>query len=220
MKKLVLVLALVILFTGCEVKNITDKDINDVIESTLKNDAQGANNNFKGYKYYVPRGFSLQNKKGDNHVLLSNGDYYYLYVDIVSYYHRQNVEVTFDNDLYFSKKISYNGIDGYVKVKSLEKDIYYIEVYYNFSKIEANVKKENLNSALKNAIKILASITYNDVILDTMVGDKTLSYEEEYYDVYDSKREEGNFLEYIEEYDSYEKKEQVKDEDIISSFDE
>ena len=74
MKKIILILTLVILFTGCEVKNITDKDINDVIDKTLKNDIQLANNNFKGYKYYIPRGFSLQNKKDDNHVLLSNGD--------------------------------------------------------------------------------------------------------------------------------------------------
>ena len=220
MKKFILVLALVILFTGCDVKDITDKDINNVIDKTLNNDAMGANNNFKGYKYYIPRGFSLQNKKGDNHVLLSDGEYYYLYVDIISYFHKKEITTTFERDLYFSKEISYNGIDGYVKVKGPKNNVYYIEVVYNYSKVEAYVKKENLSNALKNSIKILASIKYNDVILDTMVGDKTLSYEEEVYNFFESKREDGNFLDYIEEYDTYEKEESIKDEDVLSSLGE
>lgn len=220
MKKIILILTLVILFTGCEVKNITDKDINDVIDKTLKNDIQLANNNFKGYKYYIPRGFSLQNKKDDNHVLLSNGEYYYLYVDIISYFHKKNIDTTFDKNLYFSKKISYNDIDGYIKIDGPKKDIYYIEVVYNYSKIEAYVNKNNLEYALKNSLKILGSIKYNDVILDTMIGEKTLSYEEKIYNMFESKREDGNFLDYIEEYDMDEKEEVIKDEDILNSFDE
>lgn len=220
MKKIILVLALVILFTGCEIKDITDKDINDVIEKTLENNTQEANNNFKGYKYYIPRGFSLQNKKGDNHVLLSNGDYYYLYVDIISYFHNKEIDTTFESDLYFSKKISYNDIDGYVKIREPKNDIYYVEIVYNYSKIEAYVKEENLSSALKNSIKILASISYNDVILETMIGDKALSYEEEIYNFFESKREDGNFLDYIEEYDTYDKEDVVKDEDVLGSLGE
>ena len=220
MKKFILVLALIILFTGCEVKKITDKDINDVIDKTLSNDVQGANNNFKGYKYYIPRGFSLQNKKGDNHVLLSDGEYYYLYVDIISYFHKKDISTTFDKNLYFSKKISYNGIDGYIKIDGPKNDVYYMELVYNYSKIEAYVKEENISKALRNSIKILASIKYNDVILDTMIGEKTLSYEEELYDAFESKREDGNFLDYIEEYDTYEKKDVIKDEDVLGSLSE
>lgn len=220
MKKMFLVLAFVILFTGCEIKNITDEDINNVIDETLSNETMSANNNFKGYKYYIPRGFSLQNKKGDNHVLLSNGEYYYLYVDIISYFHKKELNMTPDKELYFSKKISYNGIDGHVKIKGPNKDIYYIELVYNYSKIEVYVKKENLSYALKNSIKILASIKYNDVILNTMIGDKTLSYEEEVYDFFESKREDGNFLDYIEEYDVYDKDDTINDEDILNSLSE
>lgn len=220
MKKIILILTLVILFTGCEVKNITDKDINDVIDSTLKNDTQLGNNNFKGYKYYIPRGFSLQNKKEDNYVLLSNGEYYYLYVDIISYFHKKEINTTFDKNLYFSKKISYNDIDGYIKIDGPKKDIYYIEVVYNYSKIEAYVNKANLEYAVKNSLKVLASIKYNDVILDTMIGEKTLSYEEEIYNMFESKREDGNFLDYIDEYDMDEKEDKIKDEDILNSLDE
>ena len=220
MKKLVLILTLVILFKGCDVKKITDKDINDVIDKTLSEKVQGSNNNFKGYKYYIPRGFTLENKKGNNYVLLSDGEHYYLYVDIVSYFHKKEIDTTFDDNLYFSKKITYNDINGYVKISEPKNDIYFIEVVYNYSKIEAYVKSENLEDALKNSIKVLASIQYNDIILDTMIGEKTLSYEEEEYNFFESKREDGNFLDYIEEYDVYDKEDKVKDEDFLYSYDE
>ena len=220
MKKIILVLALIILFTGCDVKNITDKDIENVIDETLKLDVQGTNNNFKGYKYYIPRGVSLQNKKGNNYVLLSDGDYYYLYVDIVSYFHKKEIETSFDENLYFSKKISYNGVNGYIKINVPKNDVYFIEIVYNYSKIETYVKEQNLESAIRNSIKLLSSIEYNDVVLDTMIGEKVLSYEEEVYNFFESKREDGNFLDYIEEYDAYEKEEVIKDEDILDSLDE
>lgn len=220
MKKIVLLFALIILFTGCQVKNMTDKDIEKVVLDTLESTTQKANNSFKGYKYYIPRGFRIQNKKGNNFILLSNGEYYYLYVDIVSYFHKQEIQTEFDNSLYFSKEISYNNIKGYVKVNALENDEYFIEMSYNYSKIEAYVKKENLEYALKNSLKILASIEYNDIILDTMIGEKTLDYEEEVYNFFESKREEGNFLDYIEEYDAYDKEDKIKDEDVIDSINE
>ncbi len=220
MKKLILVLALVILFTGCDIKNVTDKDIESVIDDTLKLDVQGTNNNFKGYKFYIPRGLSLQNKKGNNYVLLADGDYYYLYVDIVSYFHKKEIETTFDENLYFSKKISYNDVNGYIKISEPKNDVYFLEIVYNYSKIEAYIKEQNLESAIKNSIKLLSSIEYNDVVLETMIGEKVLSYEEEVYNFFESKREDGNFLDYIEEYDSYDKDKTVKDEDILDSVDE
>ena len=128
MKKLIILFTVLILFAGCDLRKMTDADIDEIIEDTLDNKVQGANKYFKGYKYYIPRGFVLSNKKGDNHILLSNGDYYYLYVDIVSYYHHEKVDVTFDNELYFSKKISYNDNEGYVKIDKKEEDLYFIEV--------------------------------------------------------------------------------------------
>jgi hypothetical protein len=214
MKKLILVLALVILFTGCDIKNVTDKDIESVIDDTLKLDVQGTNNNFKGYKFYIPRGLSLQNKKGNNYVLLADGDYYYLYVDIVSYFHKKEIETTFDENLYFSKKISYNDVNGYIKISEPKNDVYFLEIVYNYSKIEAYIKEQNLESAIKNSIKLLSSIEYNDVVLETMIGEKVLSYEEEVYNFFESKREDGNFLDYIEEYDTYDE-DKIKDDDVI-----
>ncbi len=218
MKKLILLFTLLILFTGCEIKDLTEDDINEVIKDTLENKVQNANNYFDGYKYYLPRGFTIETKKGNNHILTSQGDKYYLYVDVVSYFHNEKIETTFDKDLYFSQKLSYNGIDGYIKIKKQEDEKYYIEFVYNYSKIETYVEEENLEYALKNIITILSSIDYNRVILDTLIGEKTLDYQEEVYDTYESKRKEGDFLDFIEEYGTYDENNEMKDEDIIGSI--
>ena len=221
MKKFVLLFALLILFTGCEIKDLKDEDIDKLLIDTLSERVQDSNKYFEGYKYYLPRGFSLVNKKGNNHILLSNGDYYYLYVDVVSYFHKKKDNVVKDNDLYFFKKINYNNIDGYIKVGNPEEDVYFVEVGYNYGRIEAYIKKENLATSIRSVIKLLASIQYNDVILDTIVGEKTLDYHEEVFSTYESKRDDGTFLEYIEEYDTYEEEKDVtKDEDVLDTTSE
>ncbi len=217
MKKVILLFAFLILFSGCSIKELNTEDIDKIIDETLSYKIQEANNYFKGYKYYIPRGFVLSNKKDDNHILLSNGDYYYLYIDVVSYFHKEKIDTTFDNELYFSKKISYNDNEGYIKVDKDNNDFYHLEIVYNYSKIEALVKERNLEYAVTNSIRILSSIEYNDVILDTLIGEKTLDYKEEAYNFFESKREDGTFLDYIEEYDIYEKDKKVKDDDVLDS---
>ena len=227
MKKVIILLTLLILFSGCEVEKTTTESIEKVVEETLNYKVKGANNYFEGYKYYIPRGFQLRERKGNNHKLQSNNEFYYLYVDIVSYFHKKEIKTTNDdnNKLYFSKKISYNDNEGYIKVSLPSNDIYYIEVVYNYSKIEAYVKEENIEYAIKNSLMILSSIKYNEVILDTIIGEKTLDYQEEIYNFFDTKKEDSNFLDYIKEYDVYDKEdkivdEDIIDEDIIESFDE
>ncbi len=220
MKKIILLFTLLVLFTGCSIKEIDEKQIGEIIDESLSYKVQGANKYFKGYKYYIPRGFVLSNRKDDNHILMSNGEYYYLYIDIVSYFHKEKIETTFDNDLYFSRKISYNDNEGYIKIRKDKEDYYYFEMVYNYSKIEALVKEKNLEYAITNSIRILASIKYNDVILDTLIGEKTLDYKEEAFNFFESKREEGTFLDYIEEYDVYDKEKKVKDDDVLDSDDE
>ena len=182
MKKVIILFTLLILFSGCEIKETTIESIDKAIEETLSYKSKGANNYFEGYKYYIPRGFQLKDRKGNNHKLQSNNEYYYLYVDIVSYFHKKEIKTTYDdNKLYFYKKISYNDNEGYIKISLPSNDVYYIEVVYNYSKIEAYVKEENLEYAIKNSLIILSSIDYNEIILDTIIGEKTLDYQEEIY---------------------------------------
>ena len=204
MKKLFLILALIILFTGCDVKKITDKDINDVINNTLNNKVKGSNNNFKGFKYYIPRGFVLENKKGNNFVLLSNGERYYLYVDMVSYYYKVKNTYKVDEDAFLSSKLTNNKKSGYVEVNK-EKDKYFVEMMYNYAKIESYVEEDDLKETLNNMAYILSSIKYNDDIVVTLIGDEkyNLSSDENYSIFKTKKVNSTNFLKYDKDYNTY-----------------
>ena len=217
MKKIIFLFTLLVFLSGCSIKNIDDYDINTVIDDALTNTEFTANVIFEGYKYYLPRGIKLIDKNGYNSKLLSNGNYYYLYVDVVSYYHKTNIEYSERNDLFYSKKISYDGKNGYIEIFE-DNDIYFLRTFYNYARIEAYVSLENLNESIYDSIKILSSLTYNDTILSTIVGENILDYKEEEFSLFESQREEGNFLDYIEEYGVYkEENEDIKDEDFFDS---
>jgi len=156
----------------------------------------------------------LVDKNDYNSKFLYNGDNYYLYVDIVSYYHKIDIKYEENANYYLSKKIDYNGNKGYIEIQKLEDDTYYIKIEYNYSKIEGKVSSENLNRGIYNSIKILSSVTYNDNIINSMVGENALNYEEEEFNLFESKREEGSYLDYIEEYDETDSK--IKDDDFLN----
>lgn len=218
MKKIMFLVTLLVLFTGCSIKDINKYDINDVIDDALSNNINVTNVNFDGYKYYLPRGMKVVDKKDYNSKLLSNGNYYYLYVDVISYYYKSSLDYKVNNDIYFSKKISYDDKEGYIEIEKKDDDKYFLKIVYNYSKIEVYVDINSLNSAISDSIKLLSSVTYNDIVLATIIGENTLNYQEEQFSLFDSKREDGTFLDYIEEYDVYDEKDnELKDEDILDS---
>ena len=186
--------------------------------NALSNNINVTNVNFDGYKYYLPRGIKLVDKKDYNSKLLSNGNYYYLYVDVISYYYKSSLDYKVNNDIYFSKKISYDDKEGYIEIEKKDDDKYFLKIVYNYSKIEVYVDINSLNSAISDSIKLLSSVTYNDIVLATIIGENTLNYQEEQFSLFDSKREDGTFLDYIEEYDVYDEEDnELKDEDILDS---
>lgn len=144
-----------------------------------------------------------------------NDDTFYLYVDIVSYHYKTARDFTASSTNYLSKELRYNDKIGYIDItKKSEK--YFIEFMYNYAKIEAYVDKDNLNDAVLNMAYILSSIQYNDQVINTLIGENALEYKEEKFDIFESKREQSNFLEWIEKYDNYEEtKDNEKNQDIL-----
>lgn len=218
-KIILLAVTLLILLTGCSLKNIDDYEVEDLINEALSTNISVTNEVYSGYQYYLPRGCKLKDNNGNNSKILFKKDTLYLFVDVVSFYHNVKVEYNEKENLYFSKKISYNDIEGYIEIEELEKK-YYIKLEYNYSKIEGYVNKNNLKEAVYNSIIILSSVKYNDNILSTTIGNNQLNYKEEKFSLFDSQREEGNFLDYIEEYDIYKEDEKIKDEDFIAKNEE
>ena len=77
---------------------------------------------------------------------------------------------------------------------------------YNYGKIEAYVKEKNIEDVLIQASSILSSLQFNRTVLETIIGNRVLDYEEETYDVMKPKGEvvAESYLDYEEKYGTYE----------------
>lgn len=218
MKKVIVLLFLIVICTtGCtNIISLADNDIDTVINEVLLKDSKLSNTFFEGYKYYVPRGLTFINKDQFN-ALLQDGNHnrYYLYIDAVSYYHNVEDRYKENKKAYYSKKLK-NGKDfGYIEINKV-KNKYFIEAMYRYAKIEVYVEEYEIMNAICNISYILSSIKYNRSILETLVGENVLNYKEEEFDIFKSKRTNGDFLDYVEEYGKYyDKDNELPDQDNV-----
>ena len=191
MKKLAILL-LVLLLSGCTVVRIDTSDLNIIVVVVLSKDNTLFNQVGKGYKYYIPVGVSYIDTEDFNDILYSNGNYYYLYIDTISYYYNVGKEYVLNNDAYYSRSININGKYGYLEINKQD-DLYFVEFMYNFSKIEALVKEEALEEVILNASYILSTVKFNNNVITMMLDDEFLVLEEK-YDIFTSKKETNDFL--------------------------
>ncbi len=211
MKKLIVLLSILTLsLTGCA--SLNTNSIDKVIETVMKKNSKLKNVNFEGYSYYVPRGLKFLNKNEYNAYLSDQyNNHYYLYVDVISRYHKVEQKYKVDKKAYYSKEIKTKDKFGYLEINEV-KDYYFIEAMLNYTKIEAYVSKDNLTDALTDISSILSSVKYNDKVLDTIVGENILNYKEENYNIFETKKNTSDFLDYVKEYDP---EESTTDEDNL-----
>lgn len=205
-KYLIGVIVLLLLVCGCS--NINDLSYNDVVSYSLESKAK-ANTFLKGYKIYLPKDMNLLNDVDDNNVLYSFGDKYYLYVDLVSYYNKvsNSYKVNDDSNAIYSEILN----NGYVLVTKHNSE-YFIEVMYNYAKIE--VISSDIKNAISRSLVVLNSISYNDSVIETLLGN-SIDYNEEKFELLGPSVNTENFLEYEEEYGTYEDDGKAPDEDKI-----
>ncbi len=203
-KVLVLILTVVAL-TGCTISNINTNDYMKNINTILSRKSKYTNKNAIGYQFYLPDGVVVTEVNDFNQRLMSKGDIYYLYADIVSYYHNIQAKYTINKKAYLSKKLNKGDKYGYVEVNE-QGDYYYVEMMYNYAKIESYVKKSNLKEALGNMAYILSSVKYNDDIVENLLGEEKYNLSEnETYNIFKTKKgNNDNFLKYVDEFDNYE----------------
>ncbi len=212
MKKIIVLIFLFLMLTGCV--RITDAEIPELINKVQNSKSKLSNESRKGYKYYLPTGLYINEVDNFNEVIASGDTKYYMFVDIVSYYNKVKKEYKENKLSYFSKDISYNDINGYLEINQ-QNNKYLIEIMYNYAKIELIVDLEDIKESVTNALIILSTIKYNDDIIENMMGKDILNFNEEDLNIFKTSGEESNFLEYIQEYDSYET-EEVPDTDLIN----
>ena len=182
MKKCI-ILVFIMLLSGCSVVRIDTKDPDNIVDVVLSKNNTLYNKDGQGYKYYIPNGVNYIDTDDLVQTLYFKGEYLYLYVDIVSYYYKTDINFTNDNSLYFSKRIKNGNKDGYLTVDKQD-DLYYVNFYYNYARIEALVSYENLNNTILNASYILSTIKYNRNIIKTMLEENYLVNRTGKYDLF------------------------------------
>ena len=84
---------------------------------------------------------------------------------------------------------------------------------YNYAKIEALVPKKDLNVVVLNASYILSTVKFNNNVIKLMLNETYFTNKEEKYDIFTSKKETTNVLEYQDKKDD--KEEEEKDRETI-----
>ncbi len=204
-KKTLVAIFCLLVFTGCTIENISNDNIMKNVDIILNKEIKYLNKDAIGYQYLLPTNMNIKRVSDFNQEITSNGVSYYLYADVVSYYYKVKTNYKKNKKAYISEKLSYGGKKGYLEVNR-EENGYFIEMMFNYAKIEASVPKSKLVDAISNISYILSSIKYNDNIVETLIGNKKYDLSEnETYNIFKTKKKnEGNFINYINEYDNYE----------------
>ena len=178
-----LILFLTLMLSGCSVVRINTNSLDTIVDVVLSKNNTLYNKDGQGYKYYIPNGVTHIDTDDLSHTLYYKGEYLYLYVDIVSYYYKKNIKYKKNDYAYFSKKIGNDDKTGYVEVIKKD-DLYYVNFYYNYARIEALVSRDNLSNTILNASYILSTIKYNKGLIKTMLDDEYLINKAGKYDLF------------------------------------
>ena len=199
MKKFTLLLTIIcfMFITGCTMVRIDTGNIDNIVNVVLSKENVLYNHIGKGYKYYIPRGVTYIDTIEFNDKLYSNGNYYYLYIDAISYYYQKDIKRVKSNDSYYYKDISINGKNGYIDIKQVD-DKYLIDFMYNYAHVESLVKKEDINEVILNSSYILSTVKFNNNVIRIMLNEDYFKYKEEKFQLFEEEKKNDNFLEYSE----------------------
>ncbi len=214
MKRVLVLISVIFLLTGC--MNINNSSYEEIINSALNNKKiLNKNKTSQGYSYYLPKGLIILEDLNNNLTLKSEKYNIYLYVDLVSYYNKIKNSYQENKNVYFSKTITNKEQFGYLEINLREKDKYLIEIMYNYAKIEVIVNNKDIKEMLSYAISLLSSISYNDKIIENMIGEDILNYNENEYNIFETASRDSNLIKYEEEENDMDKS-LIPDTDLIN----
>lgn len=211
-KKLILIIFCLLLLSGC--KKINDND--DYIEKVYNclKETSITNEVALGYKYYLPKGVRKIKDYDYNQVFLIDDCYLYLYVDIISFFHKEELEKPNVSVESYYETFSLGDKNGYILVEKKDEQ-YYLNIVYNYSKIEGYVEKEKINKVITLSSIILNGIDYNNLVIEKILEGDLGQFSEFTYEVDKPEGASSNFSQYLEEYvqkDDEEKVEQLPGE--------
>ena len=211
MKKIIILILSIALLCGCT--KIDNNNIEQIINKVISSKSNNANQYKNGYKFYLPSNLIIDKINERNIVFREDDLKYYMFVDIVSYYHKVENSYKVKDNAYMSKLINYDNKSGYIEINE-KNDKYLIEIMYNYAKIEVIVDSNNIANAIANSLIILSSVEYNDDIVANLFEEDVLNYSEESFNIFETNSNDSNFLKVVEEYDNY-NEDEVPDYDLI-----
>ena len=214
-KKIVLLSLFACLFlVGCT--PIQDMTLEEVIKIGTERTVKVYNKYRKGYKYNLPKGLETYDNSEYNEIIMGNDYTYYLYVDAVSYYNKVIEKYEENDKSYISMQINYQDKYGYLEINELSSGKYFIEIMYNYAKIEVIVNKEDINVVVSNSLSILSSVKFNDDVLKNLLDEETSQFKEFQFDIFETTTttNESEYLQAVEEEDVQD--DEVHDTDLIN----
>ena len=213
-KKIILILFISCILCGCS--SVQNKSIEDIVSSSVTKNLRVYNTYRKGYKYNLAKGLYPIDSTDFNEVIASRDYKYYLYVDGVSYYNKVIEKYEESEKPYLSMTIVHEDKYGYLEINKLNEEDYFIEIMYNYAKIEVVVKEYDIKETVANAMSILKSISFNNSILKNVLGDETTQAKEFDFNIFETASSKNS--EYLEAIDAdiyQEENEEVHDSDLI-----
>lgn len=196
MKKSLLLL-LIFFISGCSIVRINTSSIDNIVDVVLSKNNKLYNEEGIGYQYYIPRGVTHIETDEQTEKLYCNGDYYYLYIDTVSYFYKKEQTKYQNMNSYYYKSIDNNG-KGYIEINQID-NLYYIDFYYNYARVEAAVTKDKINTAILNASYILSTVKYNKKIVKLMLDEDYFTNKTGKYKIFDNSTKSNKFELKVEE---------------------
>lgn len=201
MKKLFVLSCMILLLSGCSLVYINEQSIDEIVDSILVDNGSTLKSaSFDGYSYFLPQGVNLHKNDYGNSILYYNHQKMYLYVDIVSYYHHVDSNYQENSNSYYSLEIDKNGYQGYIEITEIS-NRYFVEFMYHYGKMEAYVSKSDLKKTVTVMAYILNSIQFHDSVLESLIGNNSLNYSEEQFNIFNPNSGNSDFLDYMEQYD-------------------
>ncbi len=223
MRKRLIIVLLVLVFTltGCSSRNIENINIEEALALGITSNTELYNTNNIGYRYYLPRGFIVEEDRDNIQILKSNGVEYFLNIDLVSYYNKTEITRDESTNVYKYLPIYVNNKPGFLEITKND-DYFLVKMVYNYAIIEANVKESEINNSIINMGYILSSIKYNDSIINNKFGEDVLELKESVYKIFGPEKKKDDkktYAYYLEQYNEYtgEINTKIQDPDVINN---